>query len=300
MTIAHAVIIAFIVFIVFTVLQLLDITNLLQFGYTICSWIGLITLSSFIAFLFNKQSGVVQFLIFIIMTLSFLTLYATLASLFPNGILYFNALGVGVFESLVACVTYMILFPTKSSNKMSNETDIEHPRLLIEAIYREQYVSRDDLFRFYTNYVSNKNSFIDLLNTICNVCLSSMNNENSKTYVREKCQKVYHIVKPILDEEKDVEYLTNISGKERDSLLYLHKLITNLGSSNNQSNIHHLSLIANSIISNQVKIEHENKRNSQSLTISIVGILITIILSLLSFLMADKYSALHMYMDYIM
>lgn len=299
MTLAHAVIITFVIFAVFAVLQILDITNLLQFGYTICSWIGLITLSTFIAFLFNKQSGVIRFLVFLIMPLSFLTIYATFALFFPKGIPYLNAFGVGVFGALVTCVIYMILFTTKSANKIVNETDIEHPRLLIESIYNGQYVSRDDLFRFYTNYVSKKDSFIDLLNAICNVCLNSIDNENSKACIREKYQKVYHIVKPILDEEKDVEYLTNISGRERDSLLYLHKLIINLGSSTDKSNIHHLSLIANSIISNQNRIEHENKRNSQSLTISIAGILITIIFSLLSFLAADKYSVLYMYMDYI-
>jgi len=47
------------------------------------------------------------------------------------------------------------------------------------------------------------------------------------------------------------------------------------------------------------KLTEENNRNTQSLTLSMIGIILTILFSLLSLLSAENFSALHIYMDYI-
>lgn len=66
--------------------------------------------------------------------------------------------------------------------------------------------------------------------------------------IKERCQKVYSIVKPILEEEKEVEYLMNVTGKERDSLMFLHNSSKKLDVSKQEAVIRHLSIIADSII----------------------------------------------------
>lgn len=302
MTLAHAIIIAFTAFVVFTSLQIFELIDLYLWGYNICSWVGFFCISMSMAWLFNKQPVIIKFCISIIIIVSFLLLYSLLAENKPNAIPYVNALGVGILCSYVICIMFLIytsIFSAKKTDKKIEKKSPDDPQYLINYIYLGRYVSRDELFRFYTNYTSKKDTFIDLLNAICDVCTDSMKNDSLSSQTKDKCQKVYSIVKPILDEEKEVEYLMNVTGKERASLLLLHKFSNDLDESKHKSAIHHLALIADFIISTQKSLVDENKRNTQSLTISIVGILLTILFSLFSFLAADEYSALHLYFESI-
>lgn len=302
MTLAHAIIIAFTAFMVFTLLQIVGLIDLYLLGYNICSWVGFFFISMSIAWLFNKQPVIIKFCISIIIIVSFLLLYSLLAESKPNAIPYVNALGAGILCSYVICFIFLIfasIFSKKKTDEKTEKKSPDDPQYLINYIYQGRYVSRDDLFRFYTNYTSQKDTFIDLLNAICDVCADSIKNDSLSSQTKDKCQKVNSIVKPILDEEKEVEYLMNVTGKERASLLLLHKFSKELDESKHESALHHLALIADFIISTQKGLIDENKRNTQSLTISIVGILLTILFSLLSFLAADEYSALHLYFESI-
>lgn len=299
MTLAHALIIALTASVILAAFQLFGIIDLYLLGYNVCSWIGYLVLSVFVAWCFNKQPGIIKLCIAIMIVVSLLVLYAALAEAAPNAIPYINTFGIGLFFSFVISVGYASFFAKKTSNEKSQKSHLDEPQYLIQAIYNGRYVSRNDLFRFYMNYTSKKDTFIDLLNVICDVCRESMNSEELAPKIKERCKKVYSIVKPILDEEKEIEYLMNVTGKERDSLLSLHKFSNELGISARKSALQHLSLIADYIVSTQDKLLNENRRNTQSLTISIVGILLTIIFSLLSFLATDKYSALHTYLEYL-
>ena len=131
------------------------------------------------------------------------------------------------------------------------------------------------------------------------MCIESINNQDLSQIIKERCQKVYSVVKPILEEEKEVEYLMNVTGKERDSLMFLHNSSKKLDVSKQEAVIRHLSIIADSIIITKNKLTEENNRNTQSLTLSMIGIILTILFSLLSLLSAENFSALHIYMDYI-
>ena len=128
------------------------------------------------------------------------------------------------------------------------------------------------------------------------MCIESINNQDLSQIIKERCQKVYSVVKPILEEEKEVEYLMNVTGKERDSLMFLHNSSKKLDVSKQEAVIRHLSIIADSIIITKNKLTEEN---NQSLTLSMIGIILTILFSLLSLLSAENFSALHIYMDYI-
>lgn len=194
---------------------------------------------------------------------------------------------------------YIFPFSSKNSNEKTQNKELDKPQSLIIAIYQGRYNTRNDLFRFYTNYTSKKDTFIDLLNVICEVCIESINNQDLSQIIKERCQKVYSVVKPILEEEKEVEYLMNVTGKERDSLMYLHNSSKKLDVSKQEAVIRHLSIIADSIIITKNKLTEENNRNTQSLTLSMIGIILTILFSLLSLLSAENFSALHIYMDYI-
>lgn len=285
-------------FVVFSALQALGLLNLFHHGYALCSWIGLITLSITIACCFNKQPGIIQFFIFVFIAVFLLVLYTLVAQINPDGIPYINAMGMGVCCALFVCIIYGILSRSKNDKKKDAESELNEPQRLIQAIYKGRYSSRDDLFRFY-NYTSKKDTFIDLLNVICDVCMECSSNENFKSQVRQEYNVVYSIVNPILEEERELEYLSRLNGKERDSLVNLHKNMIDIESINRENVIQNISYIADTIVSLQQKLKEENKRNTQALTISIVGILLTIIFSLLSFLVADKYYAIHTYLDYI-
>lgn len=229
----------------------------------------------------------------------FLFLYTTLARTKPNVISYMNAFGLAIFVSFIICFIYIFPFSSKNSNEKTQNKELDKPQSLIIAIYQGRYNTRNDLFRFYTNYTSKKDTFIDLLNVICEVCIESINNQDLSQIIKERCQKVYSVVKPILEEEKEVEYLMNVTGKERDSLMYLHNSSKKLDVSKQEAVIRHLSIIADSIIITKNKLTEENNRNTQSLTLSMIGIILTILFSLLSLLSAENFSALHIYMDYI-
>lgn len=194
---------------------------------------------------------------------------------------------------------YIFPFSSKNSNEKTQNKELDKPQNLIIAIYQGRYNTRNDLFRYYTNYTSKKDTFIDLLNVICEVCIESINNQDLSQIIKDRCQKVYSIVKPILEEEKEVEYLMNVTGKERDSLMFLHNSSKKLDVSKQEAVIRHLSIIADSIIITKNKLTEENNRNTQSLTLSMIGIILTILFSLLSLLSAENFSALHIYMDYI-
>lgn len=299
MTLAHALILALIATVIFAGLQFFGVIDLFLLGYNISSWVGFFILSIFIACCFNKQPSIIKMLVVIIIIVFLLIVYAIIANRAPSNIPYINALGNGVFSSFWVCVVYACLPTNKVQVESSKKSKLEDPAYLIQAIYNGRYKSRNDLYRFYTNYTSKKDNFIDLLNVICDVCLESANNENLSSTVKEKCNKVYSIVSPILDEEKEVDYLMNVRGKERDSLLSLYKLSNMLETHNRESAIQHISLIADYIVATQEKLADENRRNTQSLTISIVGILLTIVFSLLSFLATNDYYALHKYMECI-
>lgn len=298
-TLANAIIIAFAAFVVFTVLQTLGIVNLFLLGYTVCSWIGIFIFSVMITWCFNAQPNIVRFCITILILGLFLFLYTTLARTKPNVISYMNALGLATFVSFIICFIYIFPFSSKNSNEKTQNKELDKPQSLIIAIYQGRYNTRNDLFRFYTNYTSKKDTFIDLLNVICEVCIESINNQDLSQIIKERCQKVYSVVKPILEEEKEVEYLMNVTGKERDSLMFLHNSSKKLDVSKQEAVIRHLSIIADSIIITKNKLTEENNRNTQSLTLSMIGIILTILFSLLSLLSAENFSALHIYMDYI-
>ena len=297
-TLANAIIIAFAAFVVFTVLQTLGIVNLFLLGYTVCSWIGIFIFSVMITWCFNTQPNIVRSCITILISMLFLFLYTTLARTKPNVISYINAFGLAIFVSFIICFIYIFPFSSKNSNEKTQNKELDKPQNLIIAIYQGRYNTRNDLFRFYTNYTSKKDTFIDLLNVICEVCIESINNQDLSQII-ERCQKVYSIVKPILEEEKDVEYLMNVTGKERDSLMFLHNSSKKLDVSKQEAVIRHLSIIADSIIITKNKLTEENNRNTQSLTLSMIGIILTILFSLLSLLSTENFSALHIYMDYI-
>lgn len=299
LTLAHAIIISLIMFVIFSALQALGLLNLFRHGYAFCSWIGLIALSITIAWCFNKQPGIIQFFIFVFIAVFLLFLYTLVAQINPDGIPYINAMGMGICCVLFVCIIYVILSQSKNDKKKETKSELDELQRLIQAIYKGRYSSREDLFRFYLNYTSKKVTFIDLLNAICDVCMECSSNENFKSQIREECKVVYSIVNPILDEEREFEYLSCLNGKDRDSLLNLHKNMIDLESMNRENVIQNISYIADTIVSLQQKLKEENKRNTQALTISIVGILLTIIFSLLSFLVADKYYAIHAYLDYI-
>ena len=298
-TLANALIIAFAAFVVFTVLQTLGIVNLFLLGYTVCSWIGIFIFSVMITWCFNAQPNIVRFCITILILGLFLFLHTTLARTKPNVISYMNALGLAIFVSFIICFIYIFPFSSKNSNEKTQNKELDKPQSLIIAIYQGRYNTRNDLFRFYTNYTSKKDTFIDLLNVICEVCIESINNQDLSQIIKERCQKVYSVVKPILEEEKEVEYLMNVTGKERDSLMFLHNSSKKLDVSKQEAVIRHLSIIADSIIITKNKLTEENNRNTQSLTLSMIGIILTILFSLLSLLSAENFSALHIYMDYI-
>lgn len=298
-TLANAIIIAFAAFVVFTVLQTLGIVNLFLLGYTVCSWIGIFIFSVMITWCFNAQPNIVRFCITILILGLFLFLYTTLARTKPNVISYMNAFGLAIFVPFIICFIYIFPFSSKNSNEKTQNKELDKPQSLIIAIYQGRYNTRNDLFRFYTNYTSKKDTFIDLLNVICEVCIESINNQDLSQIIKERCQKVYSVVKPILEEEKEVEYLMNVTGKERDSLMYLHNSSKKLDVSKQEAVIRHLSIIADSIIITKNKLTEENNRNTQSLTLSMIGIILTILFSLLSLLSAENFSALHIYMDYI-
>lgn len=298
-TLANAIIIAFAAFVVFTVLQTLGIVNLFLLGYTVCSWIGILIFSVMITWCFNTQPNIVRSCITILISMLFLFLYTTLARTKPNVISYINAFGLAIFVSSIICFIYIFPFSSKNSNEKTQNKELDKPQNLIIAIYQGRYNTRNDLFRFYTNYTSKKDTFIDLLNVICEVCIESINNQDLSQIIKERCQKVYSIVKPILEEEKDVEYLMNVTGKERDPLMFLHNSSKKLDVSKQEAVIRHLSIIADSIIITKNKLTEENNRNTQSLTLSMIGIILTILFSLLSLLSKENFSALHIYMDYI-
>ena len=302
MTLAHAVIIALFMFVLLFSLQTFGVLNLSLFGYNLCSWIGLIALSITIAVCFNTQPGIIQFLIFVFIATFLLALYAIIAQINPIGIPYMNALGIGICGSIIICVIYAIRNTPKSGAEKDSASKLDDPKRLIQAIFEGIYSSRDHLFRFYLdyNYISKKYTFIDLLNTICDVCKELSSNDKLQSQIREKYNVVYSIVKPILEEERETEFLSGLNGKERSTLLTLHKTLTKIDNQNRERTIHNISYLADVIVSLRQKVIEENKRNTQALTISIVGILLTIIFSLLSFLVADNYSALHAYMDYIL
>ena len=202
-------------------------------------------------------------------------------------------------DAFIICFIYIFPFSSKNSNEKTQNKELDKPQNLIIAIYQGRYNTRNDLFRYYTNYTSKKDTFIDLLNVICEVCIESINNQDLSQIIKDRCQKVYSIVKPILEEEKEVEYLMNVTGKERDSLMFLHNSSKKLDVSKQEAVIRHLSIIADSIIITKNKLTEENNRNTQSLTLSMIGIILTILFSLLSLLSAENFSALHIYMDYI-
>ena len=298
-TLANAIIIAFAAFVVFTVLQTLGIVNLFLLVYTVCSWIGIFIFSVMITRCFNAQPNIVRFCITILILGLFLFLYTTLARTKPNVISYMNAFGLAIFVSFIICLICIFPFSSKNSNEKTQNKELDKPQSLIIAIYQGRYNTRNDLFRFYTNYTSKKDTFIDLLNVICEVCIESINNQDLSQIIKERCQKVYSVVKPILEEEKEVEYLMNVTGKERDSLMFLHNSSKKLDVSKQEAVIRHLSIIADSIIITKNKLTEENNRNTQSLTLSMIGIILTILFSLLSLLSTENFSALHIYMDYI-
>lgn len=228
-TLANAIIIAFAAFVVFTVLQTLGMVNLFLLGYTVCSWIGIFIFSVMITWCFNAQPNIVRFCITILILGLFLFLYTTLARTKPNVISYINAFGLAIFVSFIICFIYIFPFSSKNSNEKTQNKELDKPQNLIIAIYQGRYNTRNDLFRYYTNYTSKKDTFIDLLNVICEVCIESINNQDLSQIIKDRCQKVYSIVKPILEEEKEVEYLMNVTGKERDSLMFLHNSSKKLG-----------------------------------------------------------------------
>lgn len=279
MKLIHVIYIGIGISIIISVLQYFELLDAVSTLLSYISWITMLIFSIFISKCFNKQSGIVQFLIGTIFFLSFLSFYILLSEYSENSIPYINSIWVG---SVFAFIIGIIYSRIKEPNIPQKRNQEQLPLSPYKDIINGKITTEEHLIKYFESQSFEKINYLEYLQTLKKVYID---NEDIEENNREIVNK---LVNPILEREAQYEYIYALTGSEHNLIRDLHDLAHKEGITNSEIILEKLKLITSGIVKYQKQIEDESKRNTQSLNISIAGILVSVILSILSFVFSDK------------
>lgn len=181
-----------------------------------------------------------------------------------------------VFLILLNVVILYIVSPTETGIGQPAEFKLKNP---VTNIVKGRLSSEFQLRIFYEDYYRNITSYNNFLRTILSIGRDELSDEN--------WNKVNSLIEPILLDLEEKEPFSKITGKEKESINNLYNLfLDNYRGKNKEVYLLQLRDLVDSIYERQRLLEDEERKNKQAYNLSLIGLLLTIILSLLSIMIS--------------
>ena len=277
MKIIHVVVLVILATVLLSVLHIYTNINLLNQACTYICWFALLAFSMLCAMSCNKQMSTIQFLIGFTLLVFFGYTYFFVNECANQLLPFLNAFWLIIFI-MELCFVVFIIYNGQNDKKriQAKQNKIESKAKLIKTLFHDKVLDNNELKKRYENWGWVNNITYDaFLKTIYDVASENWSEYGFDETLIEYCTNLKNIIQPIIVNEKESNIFTNIEGDEKRLFIQIYSAMKE--KSHNYIDINNLIELGSHIANYQRIIKSENERNNQSLTISIIGIYLTIL-----------------------
>lgn len=235
--------------------------------FTYLSWTEFFVFSFLITFAFNDQKMIIRILVFFASIILLGGGYVMLGRLFNLNMLFVNCIILLIFLLFVI----LILVSAASSLPINNKKTPKNPN---PYIISGRISTKSQLRQFYNEQETENLSFETFVRSALSVARDTLDDNQWKI--------VNSFIEPIVLEFEEQQPFSIIEGQEKDNLQQIYRLASQSDNQNRESIIFQLKSLVDTIHEREQKLNAEDRRNSQALTLSIIGLILTIILSSIS------------------
>lgn len=241
------------------------------------TWLSFIIISLFISLQLDKIKSYIRVFVGIGTFIVLAAGYLICINFFPSITTYIHIIMTIIFVCFV-----LIIFLTTNTQKIIPQTEklatsnSNPTNLIINGRIRNE----EQLKIFYDNLGDVPYSFRTYVCAIYDLCA------RDKDMKEDDWLKIEGLTYPIVIREREKAIFSDIKGNERECIQTIYDLCSNSDMVDKNRVIDNLKSTYKSIIENQKRFEIEQKRNNQALFISWIGVILTVILSVLSILIS--------------
>ena len=230
---------------------------------TYLSWVEIFVFSFLISLGFNDQKMIIRILVFFASIILLGGGYFILGRLSNLNMLYVN--------SIIVLLFLLFVFVIIASPKLNNDPII--PKNPNPYIINGRITTKNQLRLFYEEQTAGNYDFETFVKSALSVARDTLNDD--------QWQLVKSLLEPIVLEFEEHQPFSKIEGQEKETLQDIYRLTSDYEKIKEPIFVQLKSLV-DTIYKKDQKLYAEEKRNSQALTLSIVGLILTIILSSIS------------------
>ena len=236
--------------------------------FTYLSWVEFLVFSFLFTFAFSEQKIIIRILVFWASVTLLGGGYMMLERLFGLNMLFVNYIILLFFLLFVA----LLLTHQPTQLPTNNKALPQNP---IKDIVSGRIANESQLRLFYEEQENERCSYDLFVRASLSYARESLDDDQWK--------KVNDLLEPIILEfQKQQPFSKLLEGKEKEMIHQIYRLTNHSDFSNKESVLFHLKSLVDTIHEREQRLQAEKKRNSQSLNLSIIGLILTIILSSIS------------------
>lgn len=235
--------------------------------FSYLSWAEFVVFSFLITFAFNDQKLIIRVLVFFASIILLGGGYVMLERLFNLNMLFINYIILFLFIAFVILILVSAASPLPINNKKT-------PKNPIPFIISSRITNKSQLRQFYDEQETENLSFETFVRGALSVARDTLDDDQWKI--------VSSFIEPIISEFEEQQPFSKIDGQEKDTLQQIYRLANQYDNQNRDSIIFQLKSLVDTIYEKNQKLYDEEKRNSQALALSIIGLILTVILSSIS------------------
>lgn len=235
--------------------------------FTYLSWVEFLVFSFLLTFAFNDQKMIIRILVFFASIIFLGGGYVMLGRLFKLNMLFVNCIILLIFLLFVILILVSAASPLPIKNKKAPQNP--NPYIISGRIS-----TKSQLRQFYDEQETENLSFETFVRSALSVARDTLDDN--------QWQIVSSFIEPIVLEFEEQQPFSIIEGQEKETLQQIYRLASQSDNQNRESIIFQLKSLVDTIHEREQKLNAEERRNSQALTLSIIGLILTIILSSIS------------------
>lgn len=282
MKVIHVVILVILGTILLSVLHIYTTINLLNPTCTYLCWFALLVFSIFCAFNCSKQTSTVQLLIGFTLFVFFGYAYFFVNECISQILPYLNAFWLVIFITEICFVIFMIY-----NNQKGKQRDVIKSKAeLIKTLFRDNVLDDNELKKRYEAWGwIDRITYDSFLKAIYDAVSENWSEYGFDDNLIEYCAKLKNKIQPLMFRVNESDLFTNIEGDDKRFFIQIYSSMKEKLC--NHTDLDNLVELGKRFAIYQNQIKAENERNNQSLTISIIGIYLSILFFLISSLLSD-------------
>ena len=236
--------------------------------FTYLSWLEFLVVSFLITFAFSDQKMIIRILVFGASVTLLGGGYVMLERLVGLNMLVINYIVLILFLLFVT----LLLTQPSSHLPISNKSTPQNP---VKHIVSGRIKNESQLRVFYEEQEKERCSYETFVRAALSVARETLEDDQWRI--------VNDLLEPIVLEFQEQQPFSELlKGQEKEMIHQIYRLTKLSDFPNKEPIIFHLKSLVDIIHGREQDLQVEKKRNSQSLTLSIIGLILTIILSSIS------------------